>query len=303
MTEEATRHPELRPLIGALIFGAKHAVSVRQIKQTLAEVADVYGGETRAFAGAREADIEAAIAQLRESCEKAGLGFQLVESADGYRFQSDPAHGSWLRHILDEQQPARLSRPAVETLAIIAYRQPIIRSEIEAVRGVNVDHIIKLLMEMQLIRIVGRSELPGRPLMYGTTATFLEHFGLKEVKQLPGIEELSRLELERIKKTKQPAVAEAAAEPGAGETAGAPGPAEPDGVAATAEAAGESCAAEPASAPEGEPAQTSNGSDDAEEELEEEDEEDDDDDEDEEEDDEEIDEEDDKVAGEQEQQS
>jgi segregation and condensation protein B len=86
----------------------------------------------------------------------------------------------------------------LETLAIIAYRQPVARAEIEGVRGVAVDHILRLLMEMQLVKIIGRSNLPGRPLLYGTTALFLEHFGLKDVTELPGIEELARRSEQRV---------------------------------------------------------------------------------------------------------
>ncbi len=105
---------------------------------------------------------------------------------------------------------AQLSRPALETLAIIAYRQPCTRAEIEAVRGVAVDQIIRNLMEMQLIRIVGRSELPGRPWLFGTSQKFLEHFGLKRLDDLPGTEELRRLEQEQIRRQPEPAPAAAA---------------------------------------------------------------------------------------------
>jgi segregation and condensation protein B len=94
--------------------------------------------------------------------------------------------------MLNRGKPHRVSRPMIETLAIIAYRQPIARSEIESIRGVSVGHVIKALMEMQLVRIVGRSDLPGRPFLFGTTTTFLDHFGLKSLNDLnamqPGVE-------------------------------------------------------------------------------------------------------------------
>jgi segregation and condensation protein B len=115
--------------------------------------------------------------------------------------------------MLDVGKPTKLSRPALETLAIIAYRQPISRAEMEGVRGVTVDHVLRMLMEMQLIKIVGRSELPGRPMLYGTTQLFLEHFGLKDIKQLPGIEELARMEVQKRKETPAPVQEAAPTEP------------------------------------------------------------------------------------------
>jgi segregation and condensation protein B len=107
-----------------------------------------------------------------------------VEIGGAFRFQSEACCSRWLRCLLRKDRPSRLSRPALETLAIIAYRQPIAKSEIEGIRGVTVDHILKALMELHLVRIVGRSDLPGRPFLYGTTATFLEHFGLKNLNEL-----------------------------------------------------------------------------------------------------------------------
>ena len=113
----------------------------------------------------------------------------LAEVAEGYRIQSDHTCGKWLMHLLNHK-PTRLSRPGLETLAIIAYRQPMTRAEMEGIRGVSVDHVIKLLMEIQLIRLVGRSELPGRPFLYGTTPAFLDHFGLKSLDDLDDVESL-----------------------------------------------------------------------------------------------------------------
>jgi segregation and condensation protein B len=228
---EAETALTLKQVLGAMVFGASQPLTVARMRQNLAEVAEAYGGDASAFAGLKDKQIEAALAELVADLEKAGFGVQLGQSAEGYRFHSDPACGSWLRHLRGEERSTRLSRPALETLAIIAYRQPVMRSEIEGVRGVGVDHVIRQLLEMQLIRIVGRSELPGRPLLYGTTGPFLEHFGLKNVKDLPGIEQLSRIDLER-QRAKAPAPAP---EPAAAE-AGAPAPAEsapaPDAPAA-----------------------------------------------------------------------
>lgn len=188
---------ELKQVIGGIIFAARQPLTAGAIRKVLQETAQACGEEAAMFATARESDIKAALARLQADCETQKLGFDLVESAEGFRFQSDPSAGLWVRHMLDVGKPTRLSRPALETLAIIAYRQPIARSEIEGVRGVTVDHVLRMLMEMQLIKIVGRSELPGRPMLYGTTQLFLEHFGLKDIKDLPGIDELARMESQR----------------------------------------------------------------------------------------------------------
>ena len=190
---------ELKQVLGAIIFAARQPLSVGAIRKILQETAEINREEAGVYGPVKDAELKACLRQLQTECETGKTGVHLVENADGFRFQSDPTGGPWVRHMLNVGKPTRLSRPALETLAIIAYRQPISRAELEAVRGVAVDHVIRMLMEMQLIKIVGRSELPGRPMLYGTTALFLEHFGLKEVKDLPGIAELSRMDALRQK--------------------------------------------------------------------------------------------------------
>ncbi|MEI6167451.1 MAG: SMC-Scp complex subunit ScpB [bacterium] len=190
---------ELKQVLGAIIFAARQPMSVGAIRKVLQETAEINREEAGVYGSVKDAELKACLRQLQTECETSKTGVHLVENADGFRFQSDPTGGPWVRHMLNVGKPTRLSRPALETLAIIAYRQPISRAELEAVRGVAVDHVIRMLMEMQLIKIVGRSELPGRPMLYGTTALFLEHFGLKEVKDLPGIAELSRMDALRQK--------------------------------------------------------------------------------------------------------
>ena len=192
--------PELKQIIGALLFGAKAPLKVSEVRRVLQQVAETWGGKTKDFARATEKDVRTAMDELKRSLEDAKIGIHVSEVANGYRLENDVSCGPWLRHLLSKGRPSRLSRPALETLAIIAYRQPCMRSEIEAVRGVQVDQIIRNLLEMQLVRIVGRSELPGRPWLFGTTQKFLEHFGLNNLEDLPGIEELRRLEQEQMKK-------------------------------------------------------------------------------------------------------
>jgi segregation and condensation protein B len=191
----------LKQILGALIFGAGRVLSLAEMRRALVEVAETQGAAGAGFAKVKESDLRQALDLLNADLTGRKTGFHLAEVAGGYRLQTDVAAGPWLRHLL-EIRPSRLSRPALETLAIIAYRQPVTRSEIEAVRGVNVDHIVRNLLEMQLIRITGRSNLPGRPMLYGTTQLFLDHFGLKDVKDLPGVEQLCRIEADLDNKTR-----------------------------------------------------------------------------------------------------
>ncbi len=131
--------------------------------------------------------VKKVLQEIQSHFHKLGLGMALVEVAGGYRFQTAPDCGKWVRKMLNKGKPTRLTRPTIETLAIIAYRQPVARSEIESIRGVSVGHVIKALMEMQLVRIIGRSDLPGRPFLFGTTPTFLGHFGLSSLNELEPI--------------------------------------------------------------------------------------------------------------------
>lgn len=192
--------PELKQIIGALLFASKEPVSVSQMRHVFAQTAEQHGGITKDFAEVTDQMLEEALAQLNEDLTNRAVGIHVRETANGYRLVNDASCGLWLRVLLEKGKPNRLSRPALETLAIIAYRQPVVRSEIEAVRGVAVDQIIRNLLDMQLVRVVGRSDLPGRPWLFGTTQKFLEHFGIRSLNELPGTEELRRLEAEQLKR-------------------------------------------------------------------------------------------------------
>lgn len=215
--------PELKQIIGAMLFAAKGSLHPSDIKQCLEQVAEAKGGATRDFAKVSEADIRLAIADLQRQLDEQKHGFHVVEVAHGFRLENDVACGPWLRQLLQKGRANRLSRPALETLAIIAYRQPCTRGEVEAVRGVAVDQIIRNLMDLQLIKITGRSELPGRPWQFGTTQKFLEYFGLNHVQDLPGVEELRRMEAEQERRRAEQPQAEAVARADA-----APGDAAPE---------------------------------------------------------------------------
>lgn len=216
--------PELKQIIGAMLFASKGSVSVPEIRRCLEQVAEAKGGAARDFAQLGEKDIRQALEDLRSQLQDHKPGFHVVEVANGFRLENDVNCGPWLRQMLQKGRANRLSRPSLETLAIIAYRQPVTRGEIEAVRGVAVDQIIRNLMDLQLIKITGRSELPGRPWQFGTTQKFLEYFGLKHVKDLPGVDELRRMEEEQEQRRREEAAAPAA--PAGGPTAEAPAAAE-----------------------------------------------------------------------------
>ena len=177
----------LQQIVGALLFGADRPLTVGDIRACLANVANDAGEDNetlKLFAEASPREVTDALESIGKELARTGIGIEVVELNGGYRFQTQACCGRWVRDLLKVDRPNRLSRPALETLAIIAYRQPIAKSEIESVRGVMVDHIVKALMELHLIRIVGRSDLPGRPFLYGTTTTFLDHFGLKNLNDL-----------------------------------------------------------------------------------------------------------------------
>ena len=184
--------PELKQIVGALLFAAKEPLTVKRIRKAMIETGTGFGGPYEQYAKATDKQIEGALDELHEDLEKAKLGLGLAKVASAYRLQNDAACGPFVRALLEKNQTMRLSKPALETLAIVAYRQPCLRSEIEEVRGVSVDAVLRKLIDMQLVRVVRRSELPGRPWLFGTTQKFLEHFGINNIEDLPGSQELRR---------------------------------------------------------------------------------------------------------------
>ena len=138
-------------------------------------------------------DVDLALASLAQDYEQEGRGLQLAEVAGGYRIVTKAEFAPWLKRLEKVKSPSKLSRSALESLAIIAYKQPIGRAEVEQIRGVETSGVIRTLLERKLVRIVGRKEEPGRPIMYGTTKFFLEHFGLRDLSQLPPLREFKEL--------------------------------------------------------------------------------------------------------------
>ena len=180
----------LSRVIEALLFSAQKPLSIRELTEAIRGA----GGEDELspneFTRVSEAEIAAALEQLKIECIEQQRAFQLNEKADGWQLATDPKYAPWVRQLFPAPKPARLRAPALETLAIIAYRQPITRADVEAVRGVNIDGVLQTLMERGLVKIAGRAEIPGRPLIYETTQFFLDHFGLRNLDELPNVEEL-----------------------------------------------------------------------------------------------------------------
>jgi segregation and condensation protein B len=179
-------------VLEALLFSAQKPLTVREL--TVAAKGAGADDELlpNEFAKVKEAEIAAALEQLKVEYIEQQRAFQLTEKADGWQLTSDPAYARWVQQLFPAPKAARLSAPALETLAIIAYRQPITRADVEAVRGVNIDGVLQNLMERGLVKIAGRAEVPGRPLLYETTQFFLDHFGLCNLDELPNAEELKR---------------------------------------------------------------------------------------------------------------
>jgi segregation and condensation protein B len=167
---------DLKPIIEALVFASPEPLTPKQIFKLL---------ETEP-----KEDVEAAIAALRRDYDRAG-GLQFVEVAGGYQIVTRPELHEWVRRLFHERSTQRLSVQALETLAVVAYKQPITAPEVAEIRGVNTSGVIGTLLERRLIKIMGRKRVVGRPFLYGTTREFLIRFGLKDLTDLPRIEDLA----------------------------------------------------------------------------------------------------------------
>ncbi len=186
----------LKRVIEALLFASQKPLLPKEIVAALRGATD-FSDEPEVMELAKTKEAEAAIAlnELKSDYLHMGHSFQLVEQVNGWQLTTQPTFAVWVRQLFPEGKPSRLSPPALETLAIIAYRQPIMKADIEAVRGVAVDGMIQKLLEAGLIKIAGRADVPGRPLLYESTQFFLEHFGLKTLDELPNSTELRHIKL------------------------------------------------------------------------------------------------------------
>jgi segregation and condensation protein B len=187
---------ELKFILESLLFSAQKPLTARELRDLLAETAgsEGAGDDARAFKKVREELVAAALEELAREHEAAARSYRLVCVADAWQFVNQPEYAPWLKSLVGHKARApRLSQPALETLAIIAYRQPVTRAEVEQVRGVTIDGVMQTLLERGLVEAVGRAEVIGRPMTYGTTALFLEYFGIRNLEELPAADELRRV--------------------------------------------------------------------------------------------------------------
>ena len=192
----------LSQVLEALLFASPKPLTVSEMRAALRSAAEFTEEPAAALlARAREQEILAALAALGARYRQDERAFELTETAAGWQLNSAAAGAPWVRQLFPESRPARLSAPALETLAIIAYRQPLPRAEVESVRGVDAGGVVQTLLDRGLVRIAGRAELPGRPLLYATTQLFLEHFRLKDVNELPAFDELRQTLLAQEEKS------------------------------------------------------------------------------------------------------
>jgi segregation and condensation protein B len=187
---------ELKFILESLLFSAQKPLSVKELREVLASAAEAGDADAiiKSLAKTKDGELTAALEQLAADHEAAARSYRLACVAGSWQFVTQPEFAPWLRALVGiKARPPRLSQPALETLAIIAYRQPITRAEVEQIRGVNVDGTMQTIMERGLVETVGRAEVVGRPPTYGTTALFLEYFGLRGLEDLPAADELRRI--------------------------------------------------------------------------------------------------------------
>lgn len=175
---------EAKRIIEALLFVSDKPISLDTLRDVLTDI--------------ESTDVRSLIEELNQEYSSSGRSFTVREIAGGFQMLTDPIYSKWIS-ALYKRPPDRLTGPGLETLAIVAYKQPITRAEIEAIRGVNVDGVLRTLEERMLIRTRGRLEAPGRPILYGTTTEFLKHFGLKSLEELPKLKEFQESDLDFVR--------------------------------------------------------------------------------------------------------
>ena len=180
MDTSASANEYLKGSIEALLFISEKPVLLEQISEVMQESVGAV-------------DVKKLVAELQDEYENKQRGMVIVEVAGGYQMLSSPHYVAYVRSFLKTKVKEKLSRPALEALAIVAYKQPVSRGDIEVVRGVNSDGVALHLLNKGLIKIVGKKDVPGRPYLYGTTKLFLEYFGLKSLRDLPNLEDVSLL--------------------------------------------------------------------------------------------------------------
>jgi segregation and condensation protein B len=180
MEENIQPNDYIKSGIEAILFVSEKPINVDDIKKVFDTVA--------------AAELKKIMQDLKEDYEKRDAGVQIIEIAGGYQMLTNSKYASYLKEFFKTRHKEKLSKPALETLAIVAYKQPVTRAEIEIIRGVNSDGVASHLLDKELIKAVGRKDVPGKPFLYGTTKQFLEYFGLKSLDNLPKLEEFPNLQ-------------------------------------------------------------------------------------------------------------
>ena len=232
---------ELKYILEAILFSAQKPLNPKELREVFAAAVEhAEGNETaRGLKKVKEEQLTTALEELAKEHEAAARSYRLVCVAGAWQFVTEPEFAPWLKALVGHKaRPPRLSQPALETLAIIAYRQPLTRTEIEQVRGVAVDGVMQTLLERGLIEQLGRAEVVGRPMTYGTTALFLEYFGLRSLEDLPAADELRRIPVQKPESlaTVDPGLATAPPEQLSMPGTESPGPEEPSAVRSAGEA-------------------------------------------------------------------
>jgi len=181
----------LKSVVEALLFASEKPLAIEQMRNALDNL--------------EATEIRKILENLKAEYEQSNRGIRLAEIAGGFQMITAPGYSAFLKKLFKGRRVERLSRPALETLAIIAYKQPLTKLEIESLRNVNADGVMKNLLDKNLVRISGRKKAPGRPFVYGTTRQFLEYFGLKSLEELPKLEELSNLAPQAIEQDERAA--------------------------------------------------------------------------------------------------
>ena len=173
---------ETKKIIEVLLFVSEKPLALEKVSDVLEEI--------------DKPAIRSIIDELNSDYGKTGRSFSITEVGGGFQMLTDPFYAPWVRKLFSKEKKQRLSAPSLETLAIIAYKQPITRAEIEAIRGVNIDGVLDTLLERAIIKVVGRKDAAGRPFLYGTNKDFLMHFGLKSLEDLPMLNNFNESDIE-----------------------------------------------------------------------------------------------------------
>ena len=192
----------LNKIVEALLFASREPVDSKKIAKIIRKVSKREEAD-QDLCSVKYTEIDEVIDKLNKGYDRKKSPYQIQERSTGWRIYTRIDYASYIRELFPDQKPTRLSAPALETLAIVAYRQPITKAAIEAVRGVNVDGVLQSLIERGLVSIAGRSDLPGKPFLYETSRNFLEHFGIKDVEDLPNSAELRSVDLPQPESEKE----------------------------------------------------------------------------------------------------